>query len=381
MSGIERAINLEDLRRIARRKLPPPLFHYIEGGADDEINVTGNTTAFENVSLVPEILVDVANVDLSTEILGRKITMPLLLSPTGMSRLFHYQGETAVSNAAAAAGTFYSLSAMASTSIEEVAAVCAGPKNFQIYVLKDRGLTREFIQRCKDSNYDALTVTVDVPVAGNRERDRRYGFTLPPKLTLSGMVGFATRPGWVFRHLTQPPVQMANVAHKISQGNADSSTMFQYVADQFDPSVTWDDVEWMISEWGGPFAIKGILSPRDAREAVEVGASAIFVSNHGGRQLDGTVAAFDALAPIADEVGGECEIICDGGTRHGTHVLKAMARGANACSIGRPYLYGLAAGGEAGVGKVLQLMKTEMERGLALLGCRNTGQIAARHIV
>jgi L-lactate dehydrogenase (cytochrome) len=381
MTSMKKVLNIEDLRQIARRKLPAPLLNYIEGGSDDESNVRGNTKAFNNVDLVPEYLVDVANIDLSTRILGRDISMPLFLSPTGMSRMFHHQGETAVSKAAAAAGTYYSLSTLGSTSIEDVANACDGPKNFQIYVMKDRSLTREFIQRCKDARFDALTLTVDVPAAGYRERELRYGFSLPPKITLSGLAGIARKPAWVYHHLSKPAVQLANVAHKIKEGSEDSSSLMTYVANQFDPSVSWDDMEWMISEWGGPFAIKGILSPRDARKAVDIGASAIMVSNHGGRQLDGALSAFDALSSIADEVGGECEIICDGGIRRGTHVLKALACGANACSMGRPYLYGLAAGGEAGVTKVLQLLKAELETGMALLGCRKISEIESRHCV
>jgi L-lactate dehydrogenase (cytochrome) len=375
------AFNIEDLRKRAKARLPAPIFNYIEGGADDESNAKGNTTAFSQFDLVPEYLVDVSKVDLSTRVLGRDISIPLFLSPTGMSRLFHHEGEKAVSRAAAAVGTYYSLSTLASTSIEEVAAVCDGPKNFQIYVMKDRGLTREFIQRCKDAKFDALTLTVDVPVAGYRERELRYGFTLPPKITLRGLAGFARRPTWVYHHLTSSRMHLANVAHKIDEGTVESSSLMSYVANQFDPSVSWDDMEWMISEWGGPFAIKGILSPKDARKAVNVGATAVMVSNHGGRQLDVALSAFDALSGIADEVGGECDIICDGGIRRGTHVLKALALGATACSIGRPYLYGLAAGGEAGVTEALRLLGAELERGLALLGCRNINEISTRHCV
>jgi L-lactate dehydrogenase (cytochrome) len=380
LSNLNKAYNINDLRKIARRKLPAPLFNYIEGGADDESNVHGNTHAFDAVKLVPEYLVDITEIDLSTTVLGRKISMPLFLSPTGMSRLFHHDGETAVSKAAAAAGTYYSLSTVGTTSIEDVASVCDGPKCFQIYVMKDRGLMREFIQRCKDAKFDSLALTVDVPVAGYRERELRYGFSLPPKPTPASLAQFALRPEWVYKHLTHPPLLLANVVHKIAQGSSKSTSLMEYVADQFDPSVSWDDVEWMIAEWGGPFAIKGILSAADARKAVDVGASAVMVSNHGGRQLDGALSAFEALAPIADEVAGECEIICDGGIRRGTHVLKALARGATACSMGRPYLFGLAAGGQAGVAKVLELMRAELERDMALLGCRSIAEISSKHI-
>ena len=380
MSSLDHVFNIEDLRKIARKKLPKPLFNYIDGGADDETNVQGNTRAFDSTRLVPEYLVDVAEIKTTTKVLGREISMPLFLAPTGMTRLFHHDGETAVSKAAAAAGTYYSLSTVGATSIEDVAAVCDGPKCFQIYVMKDRSLTREFIQRCKDSKYDSLTLTVDIPVAGNRERELRYGFSMPPKLNLAGIIGFAARPGWVYRALTHPKAILANVAHKIPEGSSQSTSLIEYIASQFDPSVTWDDLEWMISEWGGPFAIKGILSPADARKAVDRGVTAIMVSNHGGRQLDGALSAFDALGPIIDEVGGECELICDGGIRRGTHVLKALARGATACSMGRPYLYGLAAGGQAGVSKAVELLRAEIVRGMGLIGCRNIGEISQKHI-
>jgi L-lactate dehydrogenase (cytochrome) len=380
MSRLDSVLNVEDLRKIARKKLPKPLFNYIDGGADDESNVLGNIHAFDSASLVPEYLIDVAQIDLSTKVLGREIAMPLFLAPTGMTRLFHHDGETAVSKAAAKAGTYYSLSTVGSTSIEDVAAACDGPKCFQIYVMKDRSLTREFIQRCKDANYDSLTLTVDIPVAGNRERELRYGFSMPPKLNLAGIAGFAARPGWVYRALTHPKAILANVAHKIPEGSSQSTSLIEYVASQFDPSVTWDDLEWMISEWGGPFAIKGILSASDARKAVDSGVSAIMVSNHGGRQLDGSLSAFEALGPIVDEVGGECEVICDGGIRRGTHVLKALARGATACSIGRPYLFGLAAAGQAGVTKVLELLRAEIERDMGLIGCRNIAEISKKHL-
>ena len=380
MSRLDKVFNVEDLRAIARKKLPAPLFNYIDGGADDESNVRGNIHAYDSASLIPEYLIDVADIDLSTRVLGREISMPLFLAPTGMTRLFHHDGETAVSKAAAEAGTYYSLSTVGSTSIEDVAAACSGPKCFQIYVMKDRSLTREFIQRCKDANYDSLTLTVDIPVAGNRERELRYGFSMPPKLNLAGIAGFALRPAWVYRALTHPKAILANVAHKIPEGSSQSTSLMEYIANQFDPSVTWDDLEWMIAEWGGPFAIKGILSASDARKAVDCGVSAIMVSNHGGRQLDGALSAFDALGPIVDEVGGECEVICDGGIRRGTHVLKALARGATACSIGRPYLFGLAAAGQTGVRKVLELLRAEIERDMGLIGCRNIREIGKKHI-
>ena len=305
MPRLDKVLNIEDLRKMARKKLPAPLFNYIAGGADDESTVLAHVTAFDTAELVPEYLGDVAHVELTTKVLDHEISMPLFLAPTGMSRLFHHDGEIAVCKAAAQAGTYYSLSTVGATTIEDVAAAANGPKCFQIYVMKDRGLTREFIQRCKDANFDSLALTVDIPVAGNRERELRYGFTMPPKLNLAGLAGFAARPGWVYRALTHPSAKLVNVAHKIPEGSSQSTSLMEYIAKQFDPSVTWDDMEWMIAEWGGPFAIKGILSPADARKAVDVGVSAIMVSNHGGRQLDGALSAFEALGPIVDEVGGD----------------------------------------------------------------------------
>ncbi len=381
MSRLAKALNIEDLRKLARSKLPPALFGYIDGGADDELLVRGNSSAFDRVRLLPEYLVDVSDIDLGTEVLGRKISMPLLLAPTGMSRLFHHDGETAAAKAAAEAGTYYSLSTVGATTIEDVAAASDGPKCFQIYVMKDRGLTREFIQRCKDSGFDSLALTVDIPVAGNREREQRSGFSMPPKLTPASLAGFAMRPRWVYRALTHERPILANVAHKIADGSSQSTSLMAYIAKQFDPSVSWKDMEFMLQEWGKPFAIKGILSPLDARKAVDIGVSAIFVSNHGGRQLDGTLSAFEALGPIVDEVGGECEIICDGGIRRGTHVLKALARGATACSMGRPYLYGLAAGGQAGVARALEILRSEIARDMGLLGVRSVREISSKHIV
>jgi len=380
MSRMDRVINVNDLRALAKARLPGPLFHYIDGGSEDESNVTGNVTAFDAARLVPEYGIDVSSIDMRTQVLGAEMSMPLFLSPTGMTRLFHHEGERAVARAAARAGTGYSLSTLGATRIEDIASVCEGPKLFQIYVMKDRGLTREFIQRCKDSGYTALALTVDVPVPSKREREIRYGFNLPPKLTPAAVPGFAVRPRWLWHYLTQPTPILANVAHRIDQGSRDNSSLIQYVADQFDPSVTWDDMAWMIDEWGGPFAVKGILSPRDARRAVDIGASAIMVSNHGGRQLDGALSAFEALGPIADEVAGECELILDGGIRRGTHVLKALARGATACSTGRPYLWGLAAAGEAGVTRMLDILAEEIRLNLGLLGCRSPGEVGPRHL-
>ena len=372
--------NIADLRRMAQRRLPAPLFHYIDGGADDEWTLRRSTEAFGDYELIPECLNDVAKIDLTTRVLGCDLELPFVLSPTGMSRLFHHDKELGVARAAAKLGTLYSLSTMATTSIEDVGAATAGPKMFQIYILKDRELTREFVQRCKQAGYDALCLTVDTPVAGNRERDRVTGMVMPPRLTWRSLLSFALHPQWSLQFLLKPDFHLANVVHRVDAIGSGTISLIDYVNSQFDRSVTWDDAAWLVEQWGGPFAIKGILSSNDARRARDIGASAVMLSNHGGRQLDATPAPIDCIAPIRDAVGNDLEIILDGGIRRGTHVIKALALGANACSIGRAYLYGLSAGGQAGVERALELLKDEVERDLTLLGCRSVADLAETHV-
>lgn len=368
MPTINRCYNLNDFRELARKKLPAPLFHYIDGAADDEHTKHRNTAAFERYQLVPSILQDVTNIDMRTRVLGCDIDWPVILAPTGMSRFFHYQGETAVARAAQSSGTLYSLSTVSTTTIEDVAAATSGPKLFQLYALRDDGINNELIERCKAAKYDALCLTVDTVVQGNRERDLRTGMTVPPALTLKSFASFAARPQWCYRYLTSPALQMANVAHHISEGSTEVSSLASYINGQFDRALNWNYAEKVIERWPGPFAIKGILSVEDARKAAAMGASAIIISNHGGRQLDSVPAPIEVLPEIADAVGGQVEIILDGGVRRGTHVLKALALGATACTMGRPYLYGLAAGGQAGVERILKLLRAEIERGMILSG-------------
>ncbi|HSG64865.1 MAG TPA: alpha-hydroxy acid oxidase, partial [Gammaproteobacteria bacterium] len=365
--GLERCYNVARLRERAKRRLPAPMFHYIDGAAGDEWTMRQNTAAFDRWELVPRWLVDVSQIDLSTTVFGQKIDVPFFCAPTAMSRLFHHVGEPAVARAAQRIGTMYSLSSISTTSIEEAAAATSGPKLFQVYVFKDRGLNREFVARCKAAGYSALALTVDVPVAGNRERDIVTGMTIPPKLTLASLFDFAMHPRWVWNYFRSPPIELANVRDRIK---GDVTTLVTFFNDQLDRTVNWDDAAWMAEEWGGPFAIKGVLSVEDAKRAAEIGATAVMVSNHGGRQLDTSPAPIEVLPEIVDEVGDKVEVILEGGVRRGVHVLKALALGAKAVSFGRPYLYALGAGGEAGVDQVLNFFRTDIERDMRLLGCR-----------
>jgi L-lactate dehydrogenase (cytochrome) len=380
MMRLARVCNIDDLRKRALSVLPDPMLHYLEGGADDEQTLRRNREAFAAFDLIPHFLVDVANVDTTTEVLGQKLPIPLMLAPTGMSRLFHPQAELAVARAAAEHGTMFCLSTVGSETIESVAAVSNGPKMFQIYVLGDHGLNTEFISRARESGYDALCLTIDVPVGGNRERDVRTGMAIPPKFTWRSNLSFVTRPRWSLRQLFGPRFDLPIVSGHVPDKNASLAERMAYIFRQFDPSVTWKDAERMIAEWNGPFAVKGVLSPDDARQAIDIGATAVMVSNHGGRQLDTSPATIDALAEIVAAVDGQAEVIVDGGIRRGTDVIKALALGAKACMIGRPYLYGLTVAGQAGVSKALDIFTAEIYRDMALLGCRNVNEIGPRHI-
>jgi L-lactate dehydrogenase (cytochrome) len=367
--------NVEDFRKLAKKNLPAPIFHYIDGGSDDETTLKRNTEAYSKCDLVPNILASVGQPDLSTKVLGQKIDMPLFLSPVAMQRLFHHEGDKASARAAEKFGTFYSMSTMANSSIEEISNISGGPKMFQIYIHKVKGLTDNLIDRCKSSGFNAMCLTVDTVVAGNRERDHRWGFTTPPKLTLKSILGFMIRPKWTFNYLRHEKFQLANVSHVTKKGSSIAKGVMEYINEQYDPAMSWKDAEYCIKRWGGPFAIKGVMSVDDAKRAVEIGASAIMLSNHGGRQLDGSRSPFDQLPAIVEAVGGKIEIIVDGGIRRGTHILKALSLGATACSFGKGFLYALGAGGQKGVEQILKRMKDEITRDMILLGCKSIKEL------
>ncbi|MCL6697808.1 alpha-hydroxy-acid oxidizing protein [Sphingomonas sp. NSE70-1] len=380
MKALARANNIADLRALARRRLPRPIFDYIDGGADDELTLRRNSSAFADYELIPDVLTDVSNIRTETRLFGQEVRWPLMLSPTGLNRMFHPDAELAVARAAARHGLLYGLSTLGTTRIEELAKEFAGPKVFQIYVFKDRGLTAEFVARCKESGFHGLALTVDTPVAGNRERDRVNGLSLPPRLTLKSFMSFALHPGWSLPALTGSKFDFANVSHKVDALASGPMSLFDYIGGQFDRSLTWRDVEWLASEWGGPLAIKGVMTPEDAKHAIASGATGVMISNHGGRQLDSAPAPIDQVAAIRDVLGDGPDVICDGGVRRGADVVKALALGATACSIGRPYLYGLAAGGEAGVDRALSLLLEELERTMILAGINDISGIRARHV-
>ena len=373
--------NFNDFRKLAKKKLPAPIFHYIDGGADDETTLKRNTEAFNDCDLVPSILKSVGEPDLSTTVFGKKISMPIFLSPTAMQSLYHPDGDKASARAAEKYGTMYSMSTMASYSIEEIANVSSGPKLFQLYIHKDQSFTDDLIDRCKRANFDGLCLTVDTLVAGNRERDHRTGFTTPPKLTLESLISFAMRPQWVFNYLTNKKFELANIKHKTDKGTNIAKSVIDYINEQYDPAMSWKDAEYCIKKWNGPFALKGVMSVEDAQKAIDIGCTAIMISNHGGRQLDGSRSPFDQLKAIRDAVGDKLEIIVDGGVRRGTHVLKSIAAGATACSFGKAFLFSLGAGGQQGVERLLQNMHDEIRRNMILMGCKNLTEIDNSKII
>ncbi len=373
--------NFEDFRKLAKKKLPAPIFHYIDGGSDDEVTLNRNTNAFNDCDLVPNVLASVGEPDLSTTLFGRKIDMPLFLSPTAMQSLYSPEGDKASARAAEKFGTMYSMSTMASFSIEEIANISSGPKLFQLYVHKDQSITDDLIDRCRRANFDGLCLTVDTLVAGNRERDHRTGFTTPPKLTLESLLSFAMRPEWVFKYLTNKKFELANIKHKTDKGTNIAKSVIDYINEQYDPKMNWKDAEYCVKRWNGPFALKGVMSVDDAKRAIDIGCTAIMISNHGGRQLDGSRSPFDQVKAISDAVGDKLEIILDGGIRRGTHVLKALAAGATACSFGKAFLFSLGAGGQKGVERLLDNMQNEIRRNMILMGCKNIKDLDASKII
>ena len=363
--------NFRDLKDLARRRLPGPIYHYIDGAAEDETTYRRNTESFRSVDLVPNVLEGVENIDMSVEVMGFKIDIPLLCSPTALQRLFHHEGEKAVALAAEKFNTLFGVSSLGTYKLKDIDSLISSPKMFQFYFHKDRDLNNSMIEMAKEANFDILTLTVDTITGGNRERDLKTGFTTPPKLTPQSIFQFAMKPSWALNYFFRERFELSQLSSHVKEGTNIAISVGDYFSTMLDQSMTWDDVIDLKEKWGGKFCLKGIMSVRDAKKAVEMGADAIMVSNHGGRQLDGGRSPFDQLEEILDAVGGQIDVILDGGIQRGTHVLKAMALGATACSGGRMYLFGLAAAGQKGVEKALGNMKAEIERDMKLMGVKN----------
>jgi L-lactate dehydrogenase (cytochrome) len=371
--------NFHDFRRLAKRRVPGPIFDYIDGGAEDEVTLRRNTASFEQCDLVPSVLRGVENVDMSVTIMGQKLAMPFYCSPTALQRLFHHDGERAVAAAAAKYGTMFGVSSLGTVSLEELRKAHDTPQVYQFYYHKDRGLNRAMLQRAKEAGVEVMMLTVDSITGGNRERDLRTGFSIPFRLTLPGMFQFGIKPMWGINYVTHERFKLPQLEDHVDMSGG-AVSIGKYFTEMLDPSLNWKDVAEMVQLWNGQFCLKGIMSVADAKRAVEIGCTGIILSNHGGRQLDGSRAAFDQLAEIVDAVGDRVDVIMDGGIQRGTHVLKALSLGAKAVGLGRFYLYPLAAAGQAGVERALGLLRAETERGMKLMGCTTVDQLSRENL-
>ena len=371
--------NYHDFRKLAQKRLPGPIFNYIDGGADDEVTMRRNSESFQSCDLIPNVLTGVKDIDLSIEVMGQKLALPVYLSPTALQRLFHHQGERATAGAAEKFGTMFGVSSLGTVSMEEIAQRYDTPQVYQFYFHKDRGLNRAMMERAKESNIEVMMLTVDSITGGNRERDLRTGFAIPFRLNLKGLWQFATRPMWGINYVTHEKFSLPQLDAHVDMGGG-ASSIGDYFTNMLDPSMNWKDVEEMVKFWNGQFCLKGIMSVDDAKRAVDIGCTGIVISNHGGRQLDGSRSSFDHLAEIVDAVGDQIDVIFDSGVQRGTHVLKALAIGAKAVGLGRYYLFALAAAGQKGVERAMQLMVAEIERDMRLMGCSKISDLNRDHI-
>jgi L-lactate dehydrogenase (cytochrome) len=372
--------NIDDFRRLAKARLPWPVFDYIDGAADDELTKARNTAAFASADLIPDVLAGVDAIDTSCTIMGRASALPLILSPTALQRVFHWQGERAVARAAEKFSLWFGISSLATVSIEEIAALVSSPKMFQLYVHKDKGLNASMIQRCKAAKFDAIVLTVDTIIGGKRERCLRSGFSSPPRFTANSLLSYAVKPRWALDYVFREKFALPNLETHVREGTAQPVSIQRYFSEMLDQSMDWKMVEAIRNDWGGTFALKGVMSVADARRAADIGMDSIWLSNHGGRQLDGSRAPFDQLREIEAAVGGRIEIVCDGGVRRGTHVLKSLCAGATAASGGRLYLYALAAAGQDGVERAIGILKDEIERGMKLMGVRSVAELTGERL-
>jgi len=367
--------NFHDFRELARRRLPAPIFDYIDGAADDEVTHRRNTESFEHCDLVPDVLRGVEAVDLSVTVMGQKLAVPFYCSPTALQRLFHHEGERAVAAAASKYGTMFGVSSLGTVGLEELRKAYSTPQIYQFYFHRDRGLNRAMLQRAKEAGVEVLMLTVDSITGGNRERDLRTGFSIPFRLTFGGMLQFALKPMWGLNYLSHERFKLPQLEKHVDM-RGDAISIGRYLTEMLDPTMNWSDVTEMVRDWNGQFCLKGVMSVGDAKRAAEIGCTGIVVSNHGGRQLDGSRAAFDQLADIVDAVGDRLDVMMDGGIQRGTHVLKALSLGAKAVGVGRFYLFPLAAAGLAGVEQALGLLRAEIERGMKLMGRTSISQLS-----
>ena len=363
-----------DFRELARRKLPSPIFNYIDGAADDETTYERNTKSFEDCDLVPNVLRGVENIDMSVEVLGQKLEMPIYCSPTALQRVFHHQGEYAVAAAADKYGTLFGVSSLGTVSLSEVRKKYNGPQCYQFYFHKDRSLNQVMLENAKQANVDVMMLTVDTITGGNRERDLKTGFSIPFKLSLNGIYEFAAKPMWAINYLTHEKFSLPQLDDHVDMSDGPIS-IGRYFTEMLDPCLNWDDVAKMVEYWDGQFCLKGVMSVEDAKKAVEIGCTGIVISNHGGRQLDGSRSPFDQLSEIVDAVGDDIDVIMDSGIQRGTHVLKALSLGAKAVGGGRFYLFALAAAGQEGVERALELMRLEIERDMRLMGASSVSEL------
>jgi L-lactate dehydrogenase (cytochrome) len=372
--------NFHDFRKLAQKRLPGPIFNYIDGAADDEVTYRRNTTAFDTCDLVPNVLAGVEDVDLSVTVMGQKLAMPVYCSPTALQRLFHHQGERAVAAAAEKYGTMFGVSSLGTVSLEDISQQVNTPQVYQFYFHKDRGLNTAMMERAKAAGVQVMMLTVDSITGGNRERDLRTGFSIPFRLNPSGLLQFAIKPQWGMNYLMHEKFSLPQLDAHIGDMNGSAYSISRYFSEMLDQSMNWDNVAEMVKIWEGEFCLKGIMSVEDARKAVDIGCTGIVISNHGGRQLDGSRSSFDQLAEIVEAVGDDIDVLFDSGVQRGTHVLKALSLGAKAVGIGRMYLYPLAAAGQPGVEKALGLMQEELVRGMKLMGCTQVGQLTQENL-
>ena len=371
--------NFHDFRALAKRRLPGPIFNYIDGAADDEVTYRENTNAFDRCDLLPSVLAGVQDVDMSVTVMGQKLATPFYCSPTALQRLFHHQGERAVAAAAEKYGTMFGVSSLGTVSLEELRQKHKNPQVYQFYFHKDRGLNRAMMQRAKEAGIEVMMLTVDSITGGNRERDLRTGFSIPFRLTLVSMMQFALKPQWGINYVTHEKFSLPQLDAHVDMGGG-ASSIGGYFTNMLDPSMNWDDIAEMVQEWDGQFCLKGIMTTEDARRAVDIGCTGIILSNHGGRQLDGSRTPFDQLKEIADAVGDDIDVIMDSGVQRGTHVVKALSLGAKAVGLGRYYLFPLAAAGQPGVERALGLMQAEVGRAMKLMGVTSVGQLTTGNL-